>query len=62
MLCPKCKEPQHCPCKHCKERNKGKVLWKWDDSGEIISCGHCGHAMHADGWLDEEAKQMQEKT
>ncbi len=62
MICPECKETQYCPCDCCKDRNKGKVVWIWDDSGEIISCGHCGHAMHADGWLDEEAKQVKEKT
>jgi hypothetical protein len=61
MLCPKCKEPQHCPCLHCIiDRSKGKVVWKWHPNGEVLECGHCGYAMHADGWLDEEWKQIME--
>lgn len=50
--CPKCGGEQLCPCANCADRNAGKVTWKWDDSGEIISCGHCGWTAHADEWMD----------
>ena len=56
MNCPRCNGDQHCPCRNCAKDNKGKVTWKWDASGELISCGHCGYTMHADGWLDAEAR------
>lgn len=48
MSCPKCGGAQECPCANCAERNAGKVVWKWDETGEVISCGHCGHTMHAE--------------
>ena len=59
-LCPKCKKPQYCPCEACKERDRQEIVWKWHDDGEILECGHCGHAMHADGWLQEEWDQIME--
>ena len=52
MSCPKCKEPQHCPCKACTARRTEKVV-TWvhaDEDGNIISCGHCGHTMTIDEW------------
>ena len=53
--CPECGGEQNCPCSNCTSQNVGKVPWKWDDTGEIISCGHCGYTAHADRWLDHEA-------
>lgn len=61
MSCPKCNGEQHCPCRNCKERNAGKVVWKWDETGEIISCGHCGYTLHADDWLAIDWEQMKAK-
>ena len=49
--CPQCGGEQHCPCQNCAARNAGKVTWKWDETGEIIACGHCGFAAHADQWM-----------
>lgn len=57
MTCPKCNEAQYCPCENCAKRSAGKVVWKWDDTGEIISCGHCGHTMSADDWMDHDMAQ-----
>jgi hypothetical protein len=59
MHCPKCEGGHLCGCKSCAEKNKGKVTYKWPD-GKHIACGHCGHTMSADEWLDEEVKQLQE--
>jgi len=50
--CPKCGGEQLCPCENCKPDHPDKVMWKWDETGEIISCGHCGLAAHSDWWLD----------
>jgi len=52
MKCPECKQELYCPCSHCADRNKGKVMWKWDITGEVISCPECGLSMHADNWDD----------
>lgn len=50
--CPNCGGEQLCPCKNCAPGNAGKVMWRWDETGEIISCGHCGHSGHVDQWMD----------
>lgn len=62
MSCPKCGEAQHCPCVHCAKRSAGKVVWKWDETGEIISCGHCGFTTSADEWMDIDMAQYNAKT
>lgn len=60
LLCPKCLKDQHCPCESCKERHGQEIVWVWDTTGELVSCGHCGHTMHVDGWLTEEWQQIME--
>ena len=60
FLCPKCKKPQHCGCSACKSRHKHKITQEYTPDGEGAKCGHCGHTMHLDGWLDEELKQYKE--
>jgi hypothetical protein len=52
MKCPKCGGAQFCPCKNCLPNHPDEVVWKWDATGEIISCGHCGFSAHADSWAD----------
>ena len=58
LVCPKCLKDQWCPCEACKERHGQEIVWVWDKTGEIVSCGHCGHTMTAGDWLDEEWKQI----
>jgi len=61
MICPKCGKPQNCPCKSCRDySSKDVVTWIWDETGELITCGHCGITKTADWWLDEEGKQITE--
>lgn len=50
--CPECGGEQLCPCESCVSRHFDQIMWKWDEIGEFISCGHCGHTMHADEWND----------
>lgn len=50
--CPVCGGAQLCPCANCKPLHAEEVMWRWDETGELISCGHCGHTMHADRWQD----------
>lgn len=51
--CPNCGGVQLCPCENCVAHlPEGAVTWKWDDTGELCSCGHCGFTMHVDGWDD----------
>jgi hypothetical protein len=57
MLCPKCDAEQHCPCKNCAPRNKGRVTWVVHSDGECASCGHCGFSESYDGWMDIESDQ-----
>jgi len=56
MVCPKCQKDHLCPCDHCKSKNSGEIVWIWGKN-DTISCGHCGHTMHCDGWFDEELSQ-----
>lgn len=60
--CPKCGGEQLCPCKNCRPLHPDKVMWKWDETGEIISCGHCGFAAHADDWLTLDMERAQQAT
>ena len=57
MICPKCKGNQHCPCKNCSDKNRGKTTWKWITENGPIECGHCGHTMSYGDWCIEEFKQ-----
>lgn len=57
-LCPNCAQEQLCPCESCATRNAGKTVWRWQDDGERIACGHCGHCMHVDAWLAFDYSQM----
>jgi hypothetical protein len=60
MKCPKCGGEYHCGCASCSARNTdGKVLSKPD--GDYDTCGHCGHRMHDDMWLDESFRQLRKK-
>lgn len=52
--CPKCGGSMYCPCEHCATHNAGRPLWIWLEGGEVLKCPHCGHAGHADYWLDME--------
>lgn len=54
--CPRCAGEQNCPCSNCIDDNAGKVLWEWIEGGEVIKCGHCGYAAHADHWMDLEGQ------
>ena len=56
--CPICGGAQLCPCENCAPRHCAEIMWKWDDTGELISCGHCGHTMHADGWLELDSQRF----
>lgn len=58
--CPKCNGEQHCPCASCADRSAGKVVWIWVD-GEWIKCGHCGHTMNADAWMDWDYNQYKKQ-
>ena len=58
MKCPKCQGEQHCPCKNCKDKNRGKVVWKWITGNGPIECGHCGYQMPAEEWEYEEYRQF----
>ena len=60
LKCPKCGGIQHCPCESCKERHKQEVVWKWHGFGELSSCGHCGHKLSSDQWLDVQSRQHKE--
>ena len=60
MKCPKCGGEQYCPCKSCKERNKGKITWIWVTPNGPIECGHCGHTMSCGEWMDEDWEQMKQ--
>lgn len=60
--CPKCGGEQLCPCANCAPSHPDKVMWKWDEAGEIISCGHCGHTMTADSWLDLDIERFNKAT
>jgi len=57
MQCPRCGEKQRCSCCHCSGKNHGKIVNKWDETGEIHICGRCEFSAHADWWLDEEYRQ-----
>jgi len=57
--CPVCGGAQLCPCSNCAPDHAEEMMWKWDESGELISCGHCGHTMHADGWLNLDMQRWQ---
>ena len=62
MVCPKCGYPQYCGCDSCKGfLPEGIKPYKWDESGELISCGNCGYTMSQDEWLNESEKQYKEK-
>lgn len=50
--CPRCGGAQLCPCLTCSKDHPDQVMWGYDATGELISCGHCGFTMHADGWMD----------
>lgn len=56
--CPVCGGSQLCPCTNCAPAHPAEVMWKWDKTGELISCGHCGHTMHADVWMDLDGQRM----
>lgn len=58
MICPNCGGEQHCPCKTCKPRSAGKVVWSWI-MGEDIMCGHCGYVNSADWWFDDSMRQYE---
>ena len=50
MKCPNCQGEQHCPCKNCKDKNRGKVTWIWVTGNGPIECGHCGYIMSYSEW------------
>ena len=54
-LCPKCGQEQHCGCPTCHK--EGRVEYKWDDTGYLISCGKCGFTMHCDQWLELDMRE-----
>ena len=60
MYCPECGNEQHCPCDHCRAEHQREIVWEWDKTGEIISCGHCGYSAHADQWELEAMRQSEE--
>jgi len=56
--CPRCGQLLHCGCTHCAKRNNGRITYKYQENGEVMFCGRCGLAAHADWWLDEECRQL----
>ena len=49
MYCPNCNVELFCPCRNCKDGNKGKIKWKWT-GGDYIKCPKCGFLAHCDHW------------
>ena len=60
MICPKCGGEQLCPCKNCKNKNSGMVVWVYI-TGEDIMCGHCGYVSSGNVWFDEDMRQYEAK-
>jgi len=57
--CPQCGYPQYCGCITClKKVPEGHLPYHWTEDGEHIACANCGLTMHADMWLDAEARQI----
>jgi hypothetical protein len=52
LYCPKCGNPQYCGCDECKDKiPKGIKPYKWDNTGEMLSCGKCGFTKQAEWWI-----------
>lgn len=60
MNCPKCSGEYLCGCMACASRLDGKVRALFLEK-DLVACGHCGHTMHCDAWLDEEMRQAELK-
>ena len=57
--CPQCKEPQRCPCPSCRDKNKGKIVWIWNED-DTISCGNCELTLGCDDWELLASKQLKD--
>ena len=51
--CPECHEKLRCSCKSCAPKNKGKIMYVWED-GESIKCGKCGLSERMEWWEDRD--------
>lgn len=65
MNCPNCNAPFKCPCNACTPRHlKADPNYQptWEYEGDLQRCLTCGKVEHEGWWLDEEVRQLQERT